>query len=270
MERKKLQLTLGVIVICLTVLLNSCATKRNLVYFSNLPDSTLYREAILNHREAKIQPGDALSIKVSTLNPDANIMFNSGSLPMSNLSTGVSSGVTSTSTSPDGFIVDENGQIAFPVLGLLSLKGLSVKEAQTKIANEIAKSAKNPIVNIRILNYKITVIGEVSKPGIYSVSNNKINILEAIGMAGDMTPYAIRSNVILIREENGERTVNHIDFNNKSILNSPYYNLKQNDIVYVQPENRLKAAQANNGDYRLWSIILSGISVLSIVLYRIL
>ncbi|UAY55468.1 polysaccharide biosynthesis/export family protein [Arachidicoccus terrestris] len=228
----------------------------------------MYSEVVKNRIEPRIQPGDALAIKVTTLNPDANILFNSGSLPMNNQSTGISSGVATTAVLPDGYIVDDNGQIDFPILGKISLKGLTMEEAQRTISSEVGKTAKDPITNVRILNFKVTVIGEVTHPGTFSVPNNKINVLEALGLAGDMTPYAIRNNVMVIREQNGKRYVQRINFNDKNTLNSPFYNLQQNDIVYVQPENKLKAQQANQGDFRLWSIILSGLSVLSVILLR--
>ena len=250
------------------LILQSCATKRNLVYFSNLPDSLVFNEQITNSIKPVIQPGDALAIKVTTLNPDANILFNSGSLPMNNQSTGISSSVSNTAVLPDGYIVDDNGNIEFPILGKVNLSGLTKEQARAKIAFEVAKTAKNPIVNIRILNYKITVIGEVTKPGSFTIANNKINVLEALGLAGDMTPFAIRNNVIVLREQNGQRTIAKLNLNDKEILNSPFFNLQQNDIVYVQPENKLKAQQATSGDFRLWSIIVSGLSVLSLIVYR--
>lgn len=248
----------------------SCVTKRNLVYFSNLPDSLSYNELIRNHVDSKIQSGDALGIKVTTLNPDANILFNSGSLPMNNQTTGVSSSVSATAVLPEGYIVDENGNIDFPILGQINLKGLTKEEAQKRIALEVSKTAKDPIVNVRILNFRVTVIGEVTKPGTFTIPNSRINVLEAVGLAGDMTPFAVRNNVMIIRELNGTRTIQHIDFNNKELLNSPYYYLQQNDIVYVQPDNKLKSSQADTRYIRIVPILTAAISALAIVLSRVL
>lgn len=268
---KKKTTLLTFVCMSLLFLIQSCATtKRNLVYFSNLPDSVAYQVAITNQIEPKIQPGDALAIKVTTLNPDANILFNSGSLPMNNQSTGVSSSVSSTAVLPDGYIVDEDGNIEFPILGKINLKDLTKEGARRKISEAVSVTAKKPIVNIRILNFKVTVIGEVTKPGSFTIANNKINVLEAIGMAGDMTPYAIRNNVLIIRESKGQRIVQHIDFNDKNVLNSPFFNLQQNDIVYVQPENKLKAQQANVNSYRWVPILTAAISALAIVMSRVL
>lgn len=250
-------------------ILQSCATKRNLIYFSNLPDSTILKEKILDKGQTTIEPGDALAIKVTTLNPDANILFNSGSLPMNNISTGVSSGVSSTAVLPDGYVVNDNGEINFPIIGRLKVAGLTKEAAQDLIANEVAKTAKNPIVNIRILNFKVTVIGEVTHPGSFTIENNKINVLEALGLAGDMTPYAVRENVLVIHEKDGVRSLKRLDLTDKNIFESPFFYLQQNDIVYVQPENNLKAKQANPNKFQLWSLLISSLSTLALSIYYI-
>lgn len=249
--------------------LQSCATKRNLVYFSNLPDSTILQQRILEKSATTIEVGDALAIKVTTLNPDANILFNSGSLPMNNQSTGVSSGVSTTAVLPDGYVVDENGDIDFPVLGKIKLKGLTKEQAQQLISEKVSITAKNPIINIRILNFKVTVIGEVAKPGSFTIPNNKINVLEALGMAGDMTPYAVRENVLVIHERDGIRSMQRLDLTDKNVFKSNFFYLQQNDIVYVQPENTLKAKQANPGRFQLWSLLISSISTLALTIYYI-
>lgn len=269
---------LFLILTCSTVfLLSSCGTQRNLVYFSNLPDS-VFQEAINNAVEPRIQPGDALAIKITTLNADANILLNSGSLPLNNnnnlsgvsVSSGLPVGASQSATLSNGYIVDKDGNIDYPLLGKISLGGLTIEAARQKIANLAAQTTKDPIVNISVLNFKVTVIGEVTHPGSFIINNNKVNVLEALGMAGDMTPYAIRNNVLIIREQNGVRSVERLNLNDRNVLNSPYYNLQQNDIVYVQPENKLKAAQADTRYIRLIPIITATISALAIVLSRVL
>ncbi|HEY0299643.1 MAG TPA: polysaccharide biosynthesis/export family protein [Arachidicoccus sp.] len=264
---KKFLLTLSVVIFSFSFLFQSCVTKRNLVYFSNLPDSTLYREAITNQTEPVIQPNDLLNIKVATLSPDANILFNSGSLPMNNAQTGISQSADVAAV--QGYLVDQNGQIDFPVLGKITLGGLTREQARNMIAAEVAKTAKDPIVNIQIVNFKVTVIGEVAKPGMFSIANNKVNVLEALGMAGDMTPYAVRENVLIIHEKDGVRSTERLNLTDKNIFNSPFFYLQQNDIVYVQPENRLKAKQADPSRLQIWSLILSTISVLVVSIYYI-
>lgn len=249
------------------MILQSCAIKRNLVYFSNLPDSTILQQEILSQTPTTIEVGDALSIKVATLNPDANILFNSGSLPMSNQSTGVSSSVSSTAVLSDGYLVDENGNIDFPILGKIKVEGLTKEQAQVMISREVAKTAKDPIVNMRISNFKVTVIGEVAHPGSFPIPNNKITVLEALGLAGDMTPYAVRENVLIIHEKGGKRFYQRLDLTDKDVFKSPFFYLQQNDIVYVQPENKLKVKQANPGRFQIWSLLISSISTLAITIY---
>lgn len=251
----------------ISIIFPSCVTNRNLIYFSNLDDSVAYNEAIKNQLDPKIQPNDILTIKVSTLSPDANILFNSGSLPISNEQTGFVQSADNSAV--QGYLVDQNGSIEFPVLGRIELAGLTREEARNLIASEVAKTAKDPIVNIQIVNFKVTVIGEVAKPGNFTIANNRVNVLEALGLAGDMTPYAVRENVLVIHESNGRRTINRLNLTDKRVFNSPNFYLQQNDIVYVQPNNRLKAKQADPSRLQIWSLIISSINVLVLSIYYI-
>lgn len=253
-------------------LLSSCS-KRNYVYFNDLPDSTIYREHILNAVEAKIQPGDALAIRVTTLSPEANQLFNSGTMSISaipGLSTTTHSGNTSPVVENQGYLVDAEGNIDFPVLGKIQLAGLTRTEAKEKLVRGVSQTAQNPIVDLRIINFKVTVIGEVMRPGTYTIPNGEVNILEALGLAGDMTPLAVRDNVLVIREKNNQRYAQRINMHNKSVLNDTMYNLQQNDIVYVQPDNKLRNRQANNSSelYRIIPIIISTLSVITLALVR--
>lgn len=266
-----------VLLLTITLLLQSCATKRNLVYFSNLSDSTAYQEAIQNQVQPKIQPGDALAIKVTTLNPQSNILYNSGSVPLmsgtdnSGQSTALPiGGQIGSATLADGYIVDNEGNINFPLLGKVALNGLTIDQAQQKMTDLISKTDKGVIVNISIQNYKVTVIGEVTRPGTFTVPNDKVNVLEALGMAGDMTPYAVRDNVLVVREKDGQRTMQRLNLNDKAVFQSPFFYLQQNDVVYVQPENKLKAAQVDTRYITLIPIITAAISALAIVLTRVL
>ncbi|AYD47993.1 polysaccharide biosynthesis/export family protein [Arachidicoccus soli] len=266
-----------VLILTVTLMFSSCATKRNLVYFSNLSDSTAYTEAIQNQIQPKIEVGDALAIKVTTLNPQSNILYNSGSVPLTSSSMNntasaalPTSGAPGNATLAEGYVVDNEGNINFPLLGKIALSGLTIDEAQQKMTDLISKTDKGVIVNISIQNYKVTVIGEVTRPGSFTVPNDKVNVLEALGMAGDMTPYAVRENVLVIREKNGQRTMQRLNLTDKNVFKSPFFYLQQNDVVYVQPENKLKAAQADTRYVRLIPIITAAISALAIVLTRVL
>ncbi|MEK6481701.1 polysaccharide biosynthesis/export family protein [Catalinimonas sp. 4WD22] len=230
----------------LAITLASCS-QRNLTYFSDLPESIAYTESIQNAVEPVIQPDDLLSITVSTLNPESNLLFNSGVL--TTIGSASSSGGTVTKIN-EGYLVDTQGAVNFPVLGKVSLAGLTIEEATEKMTEELQSEVKDPIVNIRFLNFRITVIGEVSQPSTFTVPTERINILEALGLAGDMTPFGKRENVLLIREKDGERTAVRLDLNHKDLLASPYFYLQQNDVVYVEPV-KARGIQANTGRINL-------------------
>ncbi|MDO9137013.1 MAG: polysaccharide biosynthesis/export family protein, partial [Lutibacter sp.] len=136
---------------------------------------------------------------------------------------------------PITYLVNSDGDINFPVLGKIKVEGFTIKEITSHLTEALAVYIKNPIVNIRLTNFKVTVLGEVQKPGTYPVPNERISILEAIGLAGDLTIQGKRKNMVLIREQNGKRTFIDIDLTNKEILNSPYFYLAQNDVLIVEP-----------------------------------
>lgn len=242
-----------------------CNTRRNLVYFSDLKDSA-YKSLILNQHDPEIQANDILGISISSLNPESNVLFNKGMLLPSNQSGGESSISGSLS---DGYTVDKNGMIHFPVIGMIKLAGLNREGAELKMTEVLSNYVKNPIVNVRFLNFKVTVIGEVNKPSSFTIQGDRINVLEALGLAGDMTPFGKRQNVLVIREKSGVRSMERMNLNNKDVFSSPFFYLQQNDIVYVEPENKEKSAQTNN-DYRLLPILTATISAIAVLLTRIL
>ncbi|MCD2421392.1 polysaccharide biosynthesis/export family protein [Niabella pedocola] len=255
----------------------SCSTNRNLVYFNNLPPGGDTAQ-IVNKMSAKIEKGDILGITITTLSPEYNQLFSTGAAPQTPVTTAIvpatataaGTGTASSDPARNGYLVDENGQVNLPVLGKVDVSGLTRKEAQDKITAEVAKTAKTPIVNIRFLNYKVTVIGEVTRPGSFNVPDERVNVLEALGMAGDLTPYAIRENILVIREKDGARTMQRINLADKNVFNSPYFYLQQNDVVYVQPENTLKARQADASNYRWVPIATAGISAIAVILASLL
>src|SRR5690606_20671367 len=167
------------------LLLSSCAEKRNLVYFSDIQQNDAFQMAITNSHEPKIQPGDILAITVSSLDPTSNAMFNTGANVQGTNITSNSAG--STNLGKEGYLVGNDGSINFPVVGKINLSGLTLTQAHNRMADELNKYVKEPIVNLRYLNFKITVIGEVNKPTTFTIDNDKVNVLEALGMAGDMT-----------------------------------------------------------------------------------
>ena len=217
-----------ILIFLLLPLIFSCS-RRNLGYFSNYGEEKLLTEDItLNTTQPVIQPGDLLHIAVSDNNPIAAAPFNKVGTVGDNQS-------NSTSNLQDGYLVDENGIIDFPVLGRINIGGKTKNEAKVSLTNLLTNYLGNPIVTIRYLNYRITVVGEVNNPSTFLVPSERINLIEALGMAGDLTIYGKRDNVMVINESNGVRTVAQLDLNDKAILDSPNFYLKPNDIVYVEP-----------------------------------
>ncbi len=246
-------------------LFTSCSSQRNLSYFADLPESTDYQSAILKTQQPKIQIGDILSIVVSSLDPASNAMFNTGALQASSALT--SREGSATNLAKEGYLVGNDGNVNFPIIGKIQLKGLSLTQAHEKMQQELIKYVKDPIVNVRYLNFKVTVIGEVQRPLTFTVDNDRINVLEALGMAGDMTVYGKRKNVLVIREEDGERNMARLDFTSKEAFNSPYFYLKQNDIVYVEP-SYLKDPSGER-TLRIISTVVTVVTGASLLIFRV-
>lgn len=215
-------------------------------------------------------PKDILTITVTTVNPEAAVPFNltvPTTLSQSQRSTYNQSLLQS-------YLVDNNGQIEFPVVGSVTVGGLTKSDCEKLILSKIKpylNENERPVVTVRMSNYKISVLGEVSHPGMFTVSNEKINILEALAQAGDLTIYGVRTNVKLIREdETGKKQIYTLNLNDASLVSSPYYYLQQNDIVYVEP-NKVKARNSNVGNTTgLWLTGTSILISLASLLYSIL
>lgn len=257
--------------------LAACTSTKHIAYFQNIGDSVfMTREPIDSIPVSPaIEPDDILLIQVSSPNAGAAAMFNQSSLGSSTTS-GEYIGATSTPQSlygraadrTLGYLVDSAGNINFPVLGRLHLAGLSLVHAQDTIQNRLLKYLDNPLVNIRFLNYKITILGEVAHPGTYTIPNQQVNLLQALGLAGDMTIFGKRTNVLVIREKHGVRSYGRINLNNsESLFHSPYYHLQQNDVVYVEPR-KSKVWNSDQAALRNVSIVVAILSTLSIIATR--
>lgn len=255
---------LPLLFVCVTsFLVSSCANTKKIVYFNNVPDAE-FKDTKAD-RQSPIQPNDILSITVSSLNAEASVPFNLQSNNISRATT-----VTGSNNESGGYLVNTDGSIDLPILGSVQAAGLTKEELKTKITNLILskKLLIGPIVDIRYLNYEVTVLGEVARPTVITVPNEKISLLKAIGLAGDLTIYGKRDNVLLIREENGKKITRHINLSSSDFFNSPYYYLKPNDVIYVQP-NATKAATASRSTQYL-PIVFSALTVVAIVLDRII
>lgn len=236
-------------ILSIILLFVSCASPEKIVYFQEIEGVTI-NDSLINY-EPEIQIGDILAINVSAVDAEAAIPFNLYETPMV--------GNITSSAKPITYLVDSNGDINFPVIGKFKVEGLTTKETNDTLTNVLEAYIKNPIINIRLTNFKVTVMGEVAKPGTYTVPNERISILDALGLAGDLTIYGERKNVMIIREKNGKRITVNLDLTNKQLFNSPYFYLSQNDVVYVEP-NKTKvngsAVGPNTG------VIISSISIL--------
>lgn len=251
----------NVLHLLILLMLVSCG-KKNLAYFSDLDDQREYKETITNFSEPKIQPDDLLSISVGSLSSDANVLFNRGVLtPVGSNSSGTNS------KGEEGYLVDKYGFIEFPVLGKVKVGGLTKQEAKDKLVAELDNYLKRPTATIRFMNFRVTVVGEVNKPSTFTIPSEKVNVLEALGMAGDMTQFGKRDNVLIIREEGGVRKMARINLMSTEAMKSPYFYLHQNDVIYVEP-NKARDSQATI-DTRLVSLSLAVISTVTLIIWRL-
>ena len=245
--------------LCLALLvlavLPACSSHKDIAYLQE-QEGTL-RAAADSLYDARIKPKDLLTITVNTFDREASLPFNL--MYPSNSPNGFSNSVGESVMQK--YLVDNDGEIDFPVLGRIKVAGLTKKEVEAYLRGRLSVYLKEePLVNVRMVNYKISVIGEVAHPNTYTITNEKVNVLEALALAGDMTIYGMRKNVKLMREtESGERNVYTIDLTDKNLIHSPYFYLQQNDVLYVEP-NRTK--MRNSRYSAMTGQVLTGTSVL--------
>ena len=251
-----------------TMMLASCGSVKNVAYFQNSDYIDPSASAFLY--DAHIMPKDILTITVNTVNPEAAAPFNLTVPSTYNNQTRS----TYSQAVLQNYLVDNKGCIEYPVLGSLKVGGLTKSQCEKMIHDKIMpylNANENPVVTVRMSNYKISVLGEVNRPGMFVVGNEKINILEALAQAGDLTIYGVRDKVKLIREDaNGQKEIHTLNLNDADIISSPYYYLQQNDIVYVEP-NKVKARNSSIGQSTsLWLTSTSILVSLASLLYTIL
>ena len=252
----------------LILAMTSCNTSKSVAYIQN-SDSINYDNSRYLY-DAKIMPKDQLTISVNTVNPEASLPYNL--LLQNSYAQGRTLSTTGGTLMP--YLVDNEGYINFPVVGRLKVSGLTKSECENMILEKIRPymaETENPVVTVRMSSYSVSVIGEVARPGSFQVAREKITILEALAQAGDLTIYGVRDKVKLIREDaTGKKEIHTLDLTNANIVNSPYYYLQQNDIVYVEP-NKVKAQNARVGNMTtLWFSATSILISLTSLLYNIL
>ena len=228
----------------------SCTSSKTITYFGNAQDAE--SRAILGTVEAPIQKNDILNITISSLSPKDDVEYNR------------------TDLTSKGYLVNSEGNVQLPKLGNIQAAGLTKKQLTENITKAVLarKELLNPIVEIRHLNFEVTVLGEVANPTVITVPSEQISLVKALGLAGDLTIYGKRENVLIIREEDGKRTTTHVNLNSASFLSSPYYYLKANDVVYVEP-SKSKIATTDRAQ-QIIPVVLSGISILILVLDRVI
>lgn len=255
--------------IVMLFLLASCQSYKKVPYMQDVNgvNKAVQQEGLY---DAKIMPKDLLTIVVSCTSPELAAPFNLTVASPTNLAT--TNLMTTTQPILQPYLVDNEGKISFPVLGELKLGGLTKREAEQLVKERLKPYIKeDPIVTVRMVNYKISVIGEVTRPGTFTISNEKVNLLEALAMAGDMTVYGLRDNVKLIREDaNGKQQIISLDLNKAETILSPYYWLQQNDIIYVTP-NKAKARNSDIGSSTsLWFSATSILVSIASLMFNIL
>ncbi len=240
-----------VIIVLLSVFFGiSCTSSKKFAYFKDANDAVT--RPVLSTVEAPIQKNDILNITISSLSPKDDVLYNKVD--------------NNAALTTKGYLVNADGNIQLPKLGNVAAAGFTKKQLTEKITNLLLAQNEilNPVVEIRHLNFEITVLGEVTKPSVITVPSEQISLVEALGLAGDLTIYGKRENVLLIREEAGKRMTRRINLNSADFLGSPYYYLKPNDVVYVEP-NKTKIATTDRTLLYL-PIVLSSVSILLIAL----
>lgn len=253
----KLSFAVNKLLLLALVVLSSCGSRQDIIYFQDEPLS----EALENQNsnfELRFKTDDLLTIIVSAQDPLVAQPFN---LQAASTTTSVID--AQGSLKMQTYLIDSKGNIEFPVLGTVKLAGLTRSEANNLLKDKLTEYIKNPIVNIRLANFTVTVLGEVKNPGTYTIQDERISIAEALGMAGDLTIYGKRDNVLLIREVDGQKKYSKIDLTSVNVLNSSNYYLTQNDVLYVEQNNaRVRASTYNQNN----GVIISAVGTLATII----
>lgn len=237
--------------------LSSCATRENIAYFQDEKIGEFVQPNLLY--DLTYQPNDMLTIDVTALDPETVRAFNLNVVPYD---IDYSSIEARTNLRMQTYIVDENGLIEFPVLGKVKIGDLTRKQATELLKSKISEYVKDPLVNIRLTNFTITVLGEVNNPGSFTIQDEKVTLTEALGLAGDLTIFGKRHNILLIREIKGVKKFSIIDLTSVKSVTSSTFNLMQNDVIYVEPNNaRVKASTFNQNN----QVIISAVGTLATI-----
>ena len=252
------------LVVCMAVFFTACTSTKKIIYLQDVVP--LKQQEIEQKYEVIIHGDDLLAIMVNSRDPELALPFN---MPMVSYQLGSNAGGQQRVL---GYLVDTNGNIDFPILGEIHVEGLTRMQLTELIKNKLIEGdlIKDPIVTVQFLNFKISVMGEVGRPGSFTISGDRITLLEALSMAGDLTIYGRRDRVGVIRENNGKRTILFHDLRSADIFNSPCYYLQQNDIVYVEP-NKAKSGQSSinqNNSIGVWVSVISLLTTIAGLIFK--
>ena len=255
------------LIIFLCCVLASCNASKNVVYLQDVTDGATDKTSI--NPGIVIQPKDMLSIVVSSRNPELAVAFN---LPLITSFAGTESVASGASQKLLGYMVDMEGDIDFPIFGKMHVAGLTRHQLVYMIKQKLTMKnlIKDPVITVEIMNFRVSVMGEVAAPGTFNVSSDRITILEALSMAGDLTIYGKRDNVLVRREKGDQISYHKVDLRSRDLYRSPVYYLQQNDVVYVEP-NKTRASQSNineNKSLGVWLSLASLIATLAVLFVK--
>ncbi|ANH80622.1 hypothetical protein A8C56_06175 [Niabella ginsenosidivorans] len=258
------------------ILAASCTNYKKLTYFNNVSDSSsVYKKGeaipLAVYSPVTVKADDILSIMVTTIDPAAGGTDAINLISQPPMKGNVSSGnqQQAFNNNTQGFLVDKSGNIELPVLGTIHAEGLTTIELKNTIKEKARQYFKDPTVNVRLLNFRVTVLGEVARPGTYNFSNERVSVLDALGMAGDLTVYGKRDNVMVVREVDNTKKAMRLNLNDAGIMSSPYFYLQQNDVVYIEPVKN-RAVQSDASASRTISIVTGAASVLAVIIAALL
>lgn len=257
------KLNTGAILALLILIVSSCSSSKTVLpYFTDISE-VAEGEFPMRDYQVKIQPDDELLITIQSSVPEATAHYN---LPLSNPATRDAI-VGYSSPQQQTYVVNSKGDITMPTIGEIHVSGLTTEQLQEQLTAIVHKDVSDAVVRVQLINFQVIVAGEVSRPARIKVNRERYSILDAISEAGDLTPYGERSNILLLREENGKRVFHHLNLNSSDVLKSPYFYLQQNDYVYVQPntirQSNAKYNQDNAYKLQVTSTIVSAASVIA-------
>lgn len=251
---------LGILILSIV---SSCVPRKRIAYFQDIEN---LQKTDIQFEPVTFKPNDILSITVSASNLESVIPFNL--MVLSRPLTSSSNLMTSTNTQEVGYLVDHSGSINFPVLGEIHVEGLNTRELRDFLTSKLEEYIKDPIVNVRIMNFSISILGEVNRPGTFNISGERIALPEALGLAGDMSIFGRRDNVLIIREKEGKKVYQYLDLRDANALNSEFYYLQQHDVVYVEPNTAQRQSSSFNRNSSVYVSMASLLLSVLVIIFR--